>query len=135
MEDHEDNKVSMDVVPPTEHLCFVRCNFCNSVLAVGIPCKRMLETVTVKCCHCSNLTFLATRPPLQGGQCLDYPLFSHQVNNVRSSPTFQVKQGFCGEFRKGGQPSSSSSSSIDVPPSPKEQFVMKRQPLPFLEFS
>lgn len=30
---------------------------------VGIPCKRLLDTVTVKCGHCSNLSFLSTRPP------------------------------------------------------------------------
>ncbi|MED6188553.1 hypothetical protein PIB30_087063, partial [Stylosanthes scabra] len=53
----------MDLVPPSEHLCYVRCNFCNTVLAVGIPCKRLLDTVTVKCGHCSNLSFLSTRPP------------------------------------------------------------------------
>ncbi|CAN1794857.1 Protein CRABS CLAW [Linum perenne] len=29
-----------------------------------------MDTVTVKCGHCSNLSFLSTRPPLQG-QCLN----------------------------------------------------------------
>ncbi|KAH9772313.1 protein CRABS CLAW [Citrus sinensis] len=62
----EDN-ISTDLqVPQSEHLCYVRCNFCNTVLAVGIPCKRLLDTVTVKCGHCSNLSFLSTRPPPQG---------------------------------------------------------------------
>lgn len=28
--------------------------------------KRMLDTVTVKCGHCGNLSFLTTSPPLQG---------------------------------------------------------------------
>ncbi|CAN1794854.1 Protein DROOPING LEAF [Linum perenne] len=60
----------MDLIPPSDHLCYVRCNFCNTVLAVGIPYKRLMDTVTVKCGHCSNLSFLSTRPPLQG-QCLN----------------------------------------------------------------
>ncbi|XP_059448597.1 protein CRABS CLAW isoform X2 [Corylus avellana] len=107
-----EEKVSMDLVPPSEHLCYVRCNFCYTVLAVGIPFKRLLETVTVKCGHCSNLSFISTRPPLQG-QCLDHPM-----------STLQEKQGFCNDFRKG-QSSSSSSSTSSEPLSPKAPFVVK----------
>ncbi|KAF8040402.1 hypothetical protein BT93_B2590 [Corymbia citriodora subsp. variegata] len=106
---HMEDKASMEL-PPSEHLCYVRCNFCNTVLAVGIPCKRMLDTVTVKCGHCSNLSFLSTRPPLQG-QCLDHPL---------------SLQGFSSDFRKGQSSSSSSSTSGDQPLSPKAApFVVK----------
>ncbi|CAN1794856.1 Protein DROOPING LEAF [Linum perenne] len=100
----------MDLIPPSDHLCYVRCNFCNTVLAVGIPYKRLMDTVTVKCGHCSNLSFLSTRPPLQG-QCLN----DHHSHS-----------GFCSEFKKLGQPSSSSSSSsTDQPLSPKAPFVVK----------
>ncbi|KAF5449494.1 hypothetical protein F2P56_029934 [Juglans regia] len=103
-----EEKVTMDLVPPSEHLCYVRCNFCYTVLAVGIPIKRLLDTVTVKCGHCSNLSFISTRAPLQG-QCLDLPL--------------SLQQGFCNDFRKGQ--SSSSSSSTSEPLSPKAPFVVK----------
>ncbi|XWS69614.1 hypothetical protein CRYUN_Cryun04dG0193700 [Craigia yunnanensis] len=82
-----EEKVGMDLVPQSEHLCYVRCNFCNTVLAVR--CKRLLDTFTVKCGHCSNLSFLSTRPPLQG-QCLD----------LQTSLSLQAKQSFCGDFRK-----------------------------------
>ncbi|XP_017970270.1 PREDICTED: protein CRABS CLAW isoform X1 [Theobroma cacao] len=108
-----EEKVGMDLVPQSEHLCYVRCNFCNTVLAVGIPCKRLLDTVTVKCGHCSNLSFLSTRPPLQG-QCLD----------PQTSLSLQEKQSFCGDFRKGQSPSPSSSTSSE-PSSPKAPFVVK----------
>ncbi|KAG5380638.1 hypothetical protein IGI04_028480 [Brassica rapa subsp. trilocularis] len=54
------------VSPQAEHLYYVRCSICNTILAVGIPMKRMLDTVTVKCGHCGNLSFLTTTPPLQG---------------------------------------------------------------------
>lgn len=52
----------------------VFCRFFH--LQVGIRCERLLDTVTVKCGHCSNLSFLSTRPLLQG-QCLHHlsPLF------------------------------------------------------------
>ncbi|XP_010260715.1 PREDICTED: protein CRABS CLAW-like isoform X2 [Nelumbo nucifera] len=99
----------MEYVPSSEHLCYVRCNFCNTVLAVGIPCKRLLDTVTVKCGHCSNLSFLSTRPPLPG-QRMDH----HQLG-------FQV---FCNDYRRT-QSSSSSSSTSSQQMSPKVPYVVK----------
>ncbi|KAF7123512.1 hypothetical protein RHSIM_Rhsim12G0073800 [Rhododendron simsii] len=100
-------KASMDSVPPAaDNLCYVRCNFCNTVLAVGIPCKRLLDTVTVKCGHCSNLSFLSTR-----GQCFD-----HQ-------PSLQGFGPFGSEMKKGS--SSSSSSTSSEPVSPRAPFVVK----------
>lgn len=32
----EDKNTTMDLVQQSEHLCYVRCNFCNTVLAVTI---------------------------------------------------------------------------------------------------
>ncbi|XP_038893344.1 protein CRABS CLAW isoform X2 [Benincasa hispida] len=107
---NSDDKSSMDLVQPSEHLCYVKCNFCNTVLAVGIPCRRLLDTVTVKCGHCSNLSFLSTRPPLQG-QCIDHPL------------SFQV--GFSNDIRKGASTSSTSTSSSLTNESPSPNFVVK----------
>ncbi|KAK6157780.1 hypothetical protein DH2020_012028 [Rehmannia glutinosa] len=102
----------MDMAQSSEHLCYVRCNFCNTVLAVGIPCKRLLDTVTVKCGHCSNLSFLSTKPPIQG-QCYDHQTSLHHQN-------------FCNEFKKSLSPSSSSSTSTSTEPlSPKAPFVVK----------
>ncbi|GAA0169446.1 hypothetical protein Leryth_024509 [Lithospermum erythrorhizon] len=105
----EDKTSPMDnLVQTSEHFCYVRCNFCNTVLAVAIPMKRLVETVTVKCGHCSNLSFLTTRPPLQGHHYLDQTSL----------------QNFCCEFKKGGS-SSSTTTSGDEPLSPKAPFVVK----------
>ncbi|CAN1313191.1 Protein CRABS CLAW [Linum perenne] len=113
----QEEKVTMDLIPPSDHLCYVRCNFCNTVLAVGIPYKRLMDTVTVKCGHCSNLSFLSTRPPLQG-QCLN-DHHSHSGGHLSLQPGGGGSTGFCSEFKKLGQPSSSSSSSsTDQPLSP-----------------
>ncbi|KAL9423563.1 hypothetical protein AB3S75_035615 [Citrus x aurantiifolia] len=106
----EDNISTGLQVPQSEHLCYVRCNFCNTVLAVGIPCKRLLDTVTVKCGHCSNLSFLSTRPPQQGPS--------------QMSLRFQEKQSFCNDFKLGNASSSSSSTSSELL-SPKAPFVVK----------
>ncbi|KAG8366477.1 hypothetical protein BUALT_Bualt17G0084100 [Buddleja alternifolia] len=99
----------MDLAQSSDHLCYVRCNFCSTVLAVGIPCKRLLETVTVKCGHCSNLSFVSAKPPIQG-QCYDHQTTLHQ--------------SLCSEFMKGKSSSSSSSTSSE-PLSPKAPFVVK----------
>ncbi|RRT38108.1 hypothetical protein B296_00053920 [Ensete ventricosum] len=34
-------------------------------LQVGVPCKRVMDTVTVKCGHCSHLSFLSPRAMVQ----------------------------------------------------------------------
>nr|BAJ83620.1 FIL-like YABBY protein [Cabomba caroliniana] len=38
-----------------EQLCYVHCNFCNTVLAVSVPCSSLFKVVTVRCGHCTNL--------------------------------------------------------------------------------
>ncbi|GAB4840136.1 hypothetical protein Ancab_020899 [Ancistrocladus abbreviatus] len=113
-----EERVKMEHAPPSEHLCYVRCNFCNTVLAVVIPCKRLLETVTVKCGHCSNLSFLSTRPPPQQPQRPDHQLSLQGFD-------FPDKQGFCNEHNKKGQSSSSSSSTSSEPVSTIAPFVVK----------
>ncbi|KAF9677156.1 hypothetical protein SADUNF_Sadunf08G0078700 [Salix dunnii] len=107
--------------PSSEHLCYVRCNFCNTVLAVGIPCKRLLETVTVRCGHCNNLSFLGTRPPNQV-QYPDHHQLSLQGVSSNEKDLFKEKQGFCTDIRKGEYSSSSTSREQLVPTAP---FVVK----------
>ncbi|KAL3530292.1 hypothetical protein ACH5RR_009614 [Cinchona calisaya] len=45
--------MSMDIT--SERVCYVHCNFCNTVLAVNVPCSSMFTIVTVRCGHCANL--------------------------------------------------------------------------------
>uniref|UniRef100_A0A7C8YBY7 Uncharacterized protein n=1 Tax=Opuntia streptacantha TaxID=393608 RepID=A0A7C8YBY7_OPUST len=40
---------------PSDQLCYVHCNFCDTVLAVSVPNSSLFKTVTVRCGHCSNL--------------------------------------------------------------------------------
>ncbi|XP_011090281.1 putative axial regulator YABBY 2 isoform X1 [Sesamum indicum] len=40
----------------SERVCYVHCHFCNTILAVSVPCSSMLSSiVTVRCGHCANL--------------------------------------------------------------------------------
>ncbi|CAL9192875.1 unnamed protein product [Musa hybrid cultivar] len=100
----------MDLVPPTDRLCYVRCTYCNTVLAVGVPCKRVMDTVTVKCGHCSHLSFLSPRATVQSLTPTD-----HRMG----------LQGPCSDCLRGqpSPPSSSSNSSEQMIQKPR--FVMK----------
>ncbi|KAK4416021.1 Axial regulator YABBY 1 [Sesamum alatum] len=40
---------------PSDQLCYVHCNFCDTVLAVSVPSTSLFKTVTVRCGHCTNL--------------------------------------------------------------------------------
>ncbi|XP_026460190.1 axial regulator YABBY 3-like [Papaver somniferum] len=46
---------SLDHLSPSEQLCYVHCNLCDTVLAVSVPCSSLYKTVTVRCGHCTNL--------------------------------------------------------------------------------
>ncbi|KAL2945527.1 putative axial regulator YABBY 2 [Bienertia sinuspersici] len=39
----------------SERVCYVHCTFCNTILAVSVPCCSMYNLVTVRCGHCTNL--------------------------------------------------------------------------------
>ncbi|KAH9626075.1 hypothetical protein KSS87_011381 [Heliosperma pusillum] len=39
----------------SERVCYVHCTFCNTILAVSVPCCTMYNSVTVRCGHCANL--------------------------------------------------------------------------------
>ncbi|KAM1168169.1 hypothetical protein FF1_030082 [Malus domestica] len=46
--------MSMDLMA-SERVCYVHCNFCNTILAVSVPCNSSMNMVTVRCGHCANL--------------------------------------------------------------------------------
>ncbi|XP_073149114.1 putative axial regulator YABBY 2 isoform X3 [Henckelia pumila] len=39
----------------SERVCYVQCNFCNTILAVSVPLSSMFTIATVRCGHCANL--------------------------------------------------------------------------------
>ncbi|KAL8192432.1 hypothetical protein R6Q57_027617 [Mikania cordata] len=47
--------------PSSEKLCYVQCNFCETILAVSVPCNILYTTVTVRCGHCTNLLYVNMR--------------------------------------------------------------------------
>ncbi|KAI9196724.1 hypothetical protein LWI28_026465 [Acer negundo] len=62
--------MSLDLA--SDRVCYVHCNFCNTILAVSVPSTSMFNIVTVRCGHCANLlsvnmgsSLLQTVVPLQ----------------------------------------------------------------------
>ncbi|CAL9175834.1 protein DROOPING LEAF-like [Musa acuminata AAA Group] len=103
--------VVMDSVSPAEHLCYVRCTYCNTVLAVGVPCKPVMDTITVRCGHCNHLSFLSSRTMVQSHSCNDFQM---------------GLQGACADCLRGQASSSSSSSSTSSEQTTqKPTFVVK----------
>ncbi|XP_048140208.1 putative axial regulator YABBY 2 isoform X5 [Rhodamnia argentea] len=45
----------MSLEMATERVCYVRCNLCNTILAVSVPSSSLYTIVTVRCGHCGNL--------------------------------------------------------------------------------
>ncbi|KAL8062465.1 hypothetical protein ABFX02_02G149200 [Erythranthe guttata] len=79
---------------PSEQLCYVQCNFCDTVLAVSVPCTSLFKTVTVRCGHCTNLLSVNMRglllPAAAPNQLhLGHSFFSPQnlLEEIRSSPS------------------------------------------------
>ncbi|CAL4918138.1 unnamed protein product [Urochloa decumbens] len=57
--------MSAEIAPSPEHVCYVHCNFCNTILAVSVPSNSMLNIVTVRCGHCTSLLSVNLRGLIQ----------------------------------------------------------------------
>ncbi|CAL1403750.1 unnamed protein product [Linum trigynum] len=55
MEDQVAAAGDVGTASTNERVCYVHCNFCNTVLAVSVPSSSMYTMVTVRCGHCANL--------------------------------------------------------------------------------
>ncbi|KAM0943599.1 putative transcription factor C2C2-YABBY family [Dioscorea sansibarensis] len=97
-----------------ENVCYVHCNYCNTILAVSVPGNNMFNIVTVRCGHCSNLLAVNISALLQS-----LPLPNVQGNQMES-----------GSSSKSNQASASNSTESDqqqmLPIRPPE----KRQRVP-----
>nr|XP_018675932.1 PREDICTED: protein YABBY 4-like isoform X1 [Musa acuminata subsp. malaccensis] len=72
--------------PPSEHLCYVHCNFCDTDLAVSVPYTSLFKTVTVRCGHCTNLLSVNMRalllPAANQLLHLSHPCFTPPHHNL-----------------------------------------------------
>ncbi|WOG87750.1 hypothetical protein DCAR_0206981 [Daucus carota subsp. sativus] len=57
--------MSTEITISSERVCYLHCTFCNTVLAVNVPCSSMPTMVTVRCGHCATLLSVNTGALLQ----------------------------------------------------------------------
>nr|BAF56419.1 YABBY2 like protein [Ruscus aculeatus] len=60
-----------------EHVCYVHCNFCNTILVVNVPGNNLFNIVTIRCGHCANLLSVNMGALLQALPLQDFQ--NHQV--------------------------------------------------------
>ncbi|KAJ9173430.1 hypothetical protein P3X46_016565 [Hevea brasiliensis] len=97
--------LSLDHLPPSEQLCYVHCNICDTVLAVSVPCTSLFKTVTVRCGHCTNLLPVNMRGlilPSANQFHLGHSFFSPSHNLLdeipNPSPNFLISQNNVNDF-------------------------------------
>ncbi|KAL6565865.1 hypothetical protein OROHE_004920 [Orobanche hederae] len=73
-----------------EKLCYVHCSYCDTILAVSVPCACLFKTVTVRCGHCTNLLSVNTSLLLSSNQLhLGHSFFTPQnlLEEIRYLPS------------------------------------------------
>uniref|UniRef100_A0ACD5ZXI4 Uncharacterized protein n=1 Tax=Avena sativa TaxID=4498 RepID=A0ACD5ZXI4_AVESA len=89
--------MSAGQITPAEQVCYVHCNFCNTVLAVSVPGNSMLSIVTVRCGHCTNLLSVNLRGLLPSS----VPPATTQDHHIQENAS-KVVHGVNGFHQAGG---------------------------------
>uniref|UniRef100_A0A5B7C8W6 Putative axial regulator YABBY 2 isoform X2 n=1 Tax=Davidia involucrata TaxID=16924 RepID=A0A5B7C8W6_DAVIN len=113
--------MSLDIA--SERVCYVHCNFCNTILAVSVPCTSMFTIVTVRCGHCANLLSVNMGALLQS-----LPLQDLQSQKQQSS--FEDVNKDCGSSSKCDKFTSFESPEHEQPRMPPIRPPEKRQRVP-----
>ncbi|KAG8083706.1 hypothetical protein GUJ93_ZPchr0016g2618 [Zizania palustris] len=61
----------------SEHVCYVNCNYCNTILVVNVPNNCSYNIVTVRCGHCTMALSMDLAPFHQTRSTVQ----DHQVQN------------------------------------------------------
>ncbi|KAJ1266478.1 hypothetical protein BS78_08G153800 [Paspalum vaginatum] len=109
-------------IAPADHVCYVHCNFCNTVLAVSVPGNSMLTIVTVRCGHCTNLLSVNLRALMHSLPEQD----QLQQENIKVHGINGASRDQCGHLELG-----SSSSRFRMPAmySPQNEHLLQEQTL------
>ncbi|RLM80408.1 hypothetical protein C2845_PM12G10400 [Panicum miliaceum] len=131
---------------PTEQLCYVHCNCCDTILAVGVPCSSLFKTVTVRCGHCANLLSVNLRglllppaaPPANqlsfgGGHSLPSPTSPHGLLDefALQAPSLLMDQSsanLSSTTITGRSNSSSCASNLPTAPMPTAKPPVQQEP-------
>ncbi|KAF5203174.1 Yabby-like protein [Thalictrum thalictroides] len=96
--------MSLDVV--SERVCYVHCNFCNTILAVSVPCTSLFNVVTVGCGHCANLLPVNMKALVQ-------PNPPHQNLQIHQKTSSEASSKDCGSSSNCTKSATSSDNSSE----------------------
>ncbi|KAJ4977770.1 hypothetical protein NE237_008550 [Protea cynaroides] len=110
----------MSVDVSSEHVCYVHCNFCNTILAVSVPSSSLCNVVTVRCGYCANLLSVNMAALLQST-----PLQDLQNHNVSSKDSNKdgASSSKCNRVSTPEYAESEQSQSVPIRPPEKRQRV------------
>ncbi|KAJ4724751.1 YABBY protein [Melia azedarach] len=114
--------MSLDMA--SERVCYVHCNFCNTILAVSVPCSSMFNIVTVRCGHCANLLSVNMGSSLQTIPVQD-PQLQKQHLNFEDSIKDSGSSSKCNKFSSAFE-----SAEHETPRMPPIRPPEKRQRVP-----
>ncbi|KAK3040166.1 hypothetical protein RJ639_028416 [Escallonia herrerae] len=112
----------MSLDTSSERVCYVHCNFCNTILAVSVPSSSMSTIVTVRCGHCANLLSVNMGALLQ-----TFPLQDH-LQKPQSSFEDAIKDS--GSSSKCNRFAALQSAEHEQPRMPPIRPPEKRQRVP-----
>ncbi|XP_027335883.1 protein YABBY 4-like [Abrus precatorius] len=115
--------LSLDHLPPSEQLCYVHCNICDTVLAVSVPCTSLFKTVTVRCGHCTNLLpvnmrglLLPSHSQFHLGHSFFSPSHSLLEEMPNPSPNFLMNQTNLSAANEFSMPARTVADELPRPP-------------------
>ncbi|XP_028802751.1 axial regulator YABBY 1-like [Neltuma alba] len=125
------------LLSPSDQLCYVHCDFCDTFLAVSVPCTSVFKTVTVRCGHCTNLLSVNMRSLLlpSANQFHLGHSFNPQnlLEDIRSAPSSNMVMN---QLQNNPNDSVTSMSAMRAPPEeipkppPADRPPEKRQRVP-----
>lgn len=76
----------------SEHVCYVNCNYCNTILVVNVPNNCSYNIVTVRCGHCTMVLSMDLGP-------------FHQARTAQENlvPNRGVPANNCGSYEPGSR--------------------------------
>ncbi|XP_073054795.1 putative axial regulator YABBY 2 isoform X1 [Primulina eburnea] len=66
----------------SDRVCYVHCNFCNTILVVNVPCSSLFNIVTVRCGHCSNMLSVNVGALLQSFHLQDFQIQKQHSSHI-----------------------------------------------------
>ncbi|KAJ8768264.1 hypothetical protein K2173_021204 [Erythroxylum novogranatense] len=106
----------------SERVCYVHCNFCDSILAVSVPSTSWSTPVTVRCGSCANLLSVNMGTSLQ-----NFPLQDPQKMHLDTGDLSGKESGSSSKCTKASALEAEEHQTLRMPPS---RTLGKRQRIP-----